>query len=360
MVEWSNQSRYNSFNSYKGLAYYEFYKSLVLWMDGKGELPPPVEVNLDPIAACNLRCYFCNSQRYLKVGETRELPIGYILELVGFLAQWGVKGLCISGGGDPSLHPRIHEAVLLAQRRGLQISFVTNCVHLPLDLLNALMACRWVGVSVNAATRETYHTIMGRDYFDKAVNNLKSLVEMKHETGSRVDIGCNMLILPENVGEIYQTCRLAKKIGAQDFHLRPADLERKDYQGKLSSFDIADIEKQFALCHEETTEDFRVFTTTHKFAPDLRVMHQFKQCLASPLILPILSDGNAYLCVDHKMEQRFRLGSGQDILKWWGSDKHRQLIKGVNVEECSRCTLGEYNRQIEDAVILDGMCLAFP
>ena len=74
--EWSQGSRYNSFNSYKGLTYYEHYKKILKWLDGKGELPAPIEASLDPINACNNNCYYCNSQRYL-----REQP--------AHLKRWG-------------------------------------------------------------------------------------------------------------------------------------------------------------------------------------------------------------------------------------------------------------------------------
>ena len=37
----------------------------------------------------------------------RVLPEEYIHRLIDFLADWGVRGLCISGGGEPTLHPAI-------------------------------------------------------------------------------------------------------------------------------------------------------------------------------------------------------------------------------------------------------------
>ena len=64
-MEWSARNEYSSFNSMKGLAYYENYKQIVDWLNGNDYLPPPIEVNLDPMAKCNLDCYFCITQRYL-------------------------------------------------------------------------------------------------------------------------------------------------------------------------------------------------------------------------------------------------------------------------------------------------------
>lgn len=369
-VEWSDKNKYNSFNSAKGLTYYENYKQIVAWMEGEStELPPPIECNLDPVAECNLRCYFCITQRYLRyhreeVGEMRQLPRDYMYRLVDFLAQWGVRGLCISGGGEPSLHKGAWGLPSYAKSKGMDVSFVTNGVSISDELAENLMSCRWASFSVNAADRETYKAVMGADKFDQMVTNVAKLVNLRRQTNSKVDFCFRMLILPENYASLGKACKLAKKLGVQDFNIRPVDFERKDIEGtRKLNFNIDVIREQFALCHEEESEDFHVYTVTHKFDPELHVKHDFKRCFAT-LILPILTDGNAYLCVDKKMEAQFRIGSAypnpEKILEWWGSEKHRQMLKSVDINKCSRCTGSQYNRQIEEVVLCDNMCLAFP
>ena len=105
-LEWSKKSQYNSFNSFKGLTYYKNYKQIIKWLDGDPYLPPPVEVNLDPVKGCNLNCYFCITQSYMKGVKRKLLPLDYMLRLVDFLKDWGVRGLCISGGGGAIVEPR--------------------------------------------------------------------------------------------------------------------------------------------------------------------------------------------------------------------------------------------------------------
>jgi hypothetical protein len=87
----------------------------------------------------------------------------------------------------------------------------------------------------------------------------------------------------------------------------------------------------------------------------------------SPLILPLLQDGAGYICVDKKMEAKYRIGSGypnpEQILEWWGGEKHRELVKSIKPKaDCinNRCTGCEYNRQMEEVVINDSMFLSFP
>jgi len=81
------------------------------------------------------------------------------------------------------------------------------------------------------------------------------------------------------------------------------------------------------------------------------------------------SDGNVYVCADHRIEGRFRLGSHfpspQAIKEFWGSDRHKELLNSVCVDkECGRCTYGEFARQIEELAMgrieEDPMCVDFP
>ena len=338
-------------------------------MRGVDYLPPPVECNLDPIAECNNQCYFCIGQRYLRtnrqeVGEMRQLPTAYLERLVTFLSEWGVRGLCISGGGEPSLHPDIAQIIRQTRNERMDVAFVTNAVRLPNDLLDALMLCRWVALSVNAGNPTSYRAVAGRDNFGKVLENISRLTTLRSRGGYKVDLCYKFLLLPENVGTMVQACRTAKALGVQDFHVRPVDFERDDIEGhRRLTLDPQYVAEQFALCHEMETEDFHVYTVTHKFDPDFHVKHDFKRCLATPLVLPILTDGNAYLCVDRKMEETWRLGSAYPepdrILDWWGSDDHRRMIGRVDISKCSRCTWSEYQKQAE-AIDDDRMCLAFP
>jgi len=360
-MEWSN--KFSSFNSWKGLTYHENYNQIAGWLENK--LPPPIECNLDPIAECNLNCYFCITQRYLRanrdeVGEMRKLPFDYMMRLVDFIVGWGVKGLCISGGGEPSLHEDIEKVITYASGK-MDVAFVTNAVHIRESLVHALQHCRWVALSVDSANRETYKTIKGKDKFGAVIGNIRRLTSIR----TKADFCFKFLIVPENQYEIYDACKLAKSLGVQDFHARPVDFERSDIKGaKKLDLDIKEILNQFEKCHELESEDFHVYTVTHKFNPEFHVKYDYDKCLAAPLIIPILTNGIGYLCVEHKMEVKYSLGQcypdPKDILNWWGNDRHRQMIKDIIPQrDCSRCIYSEYHKQIE-AITQDRMCRNFP
>jgi|TARA_Y100000310_G_scaffold131349_2_gene130577 MoaA/NifB/PqqE/SkfB family radical SAM enzyme len=348
-LEWTN--KYNSFNSYKGLTYYEKYENILAWLDGKDELGPPIEASLDPVNACNNNCYYCNSQRYLR-DEPAHLGMwdGYYMDsLLVSLADWGVKGFCWGGGGEATLNPLLAEMICYGITLGMESAIITNGVNIPEHLLTAMGYCRWIGVSLDSADSETYRYVRGTDDCHKVLTNIERLVRNK----GKADICIKALVLPETIDTLVFTCEIAKKLGVQDFHVRPVDLERKDYEGARADFDREKLENIFAEMHAMETPGFRVYTVTHKYDNEFHVKHDFTKCLASPLVTQICTDKKMYVCVDHRMEERFEI-------KEWGSDQHRELLKGIDpITECARCTWGAYNEQVS-AIKGDLMCLSFP
>ena len=353
MMEWSEKNYYNPMNSNaKGLTYYEHYKRIAGWFEGRDELPPPREASLDPMNLCNNNCYYCNSQRYLRNGSMRlkRWGIDYAEELLCELAKWGVKGLCWGGGGEATLNIRLAEMNREAVLLGLETAIVTNGVLLDDDLIDSLMLCKWIGVSVDTADPEVYRRIRGTDDCLKVWQNIGKLAKKKNNTV----LGVRALVLPENLDNLLTTCWAARGNGADFFHVRPVDLERKDLNCKPIEFDTAKVNDILEQCHNFETEDFAVYTVRHKFDESFHAKHNFTRCWASPLVVQVCTDKKRYVCVDHRLEPRFEVPE-------WGSIAHRQLLEGINpTEECSRCTWSAYNRQIEEVVLQDKMHLNFP
>jgi molybdenum cofactor biosynthesis enzyme MoaA len=364
----------NSFSALKGLTYHTQYKQIIDWMDGKTDyLPPPLECNLDPFAECQLDCVMCNVQRYIKnhreeVGKMRKLPIDYCFRLVMFLKKWGVHALCVSGGGEPTLHDGLAQILHIANDIELETSLVTNMCDIKRDVMTELLNSRWVAMSVDSCDRELYKQIKGRDRFFDVISNIQILANLKCNTHSKLDIAFKMLVLEGNYTRIFETCELAKELGCNTFHVRPADMERSDIKGhKKQVIDIDVVADQFNKCHEIEDENFAVYTITHKFDANFHNIQRFKRCLSTPLLIPILTDGNFYACVDVKMNKKFLIGSAspnpESILDVWGSEKHREFIKSiVPCNDCVnwRCTFQKYHEYCEKVVLEDRLYRNFP
>jgi MoaA/NifB/PqqE/SkfB family radical SAM enzyme len=353
MIEWRERNKYNSFNSFKGLTYYDHYQKIAGWLSGQNPLPPPIEASLDPISACNNRCYYCNSQRYLREHppEPKRWGRDFLEDTLIELSTWGVKAFCWGGGGESLLNIRLPGMTKFGTDLGMECSIITNGVLLEGSLADELLLCRWIGISLDSANPEVYQKVRGTDDCKRVLTNVENICKKRTKT----DICIKVLVLPETIDSILYTCKVAKELGVQDFHVRPVDLERKDFKtAQKLNLDMSKIQGIFDECHKLETPDFRVYTVTHKYDPEFHVKHDFTHCYASPLVMQICTDHAKYLCVDHRLEPRFEI-------KEWGSDQHRELMKSIVPDrDCGRCTWSEYNRQIEEVVLEDRMCRLFP
>lgn len=350
MEEWRRQNQFNSFNSWKGLLYAPWYEAVL-----KGKFLPPIEASIDPIHQCNLQCVHCNAGRYIR-GNTLGSKLGQkrLLELVDFLGDWGVKAVCYGGGGEPTLHPDLATAIVMTRAKGMEVGIATNGTLMAQDaLMDALKLCRWIGVSVDAATPETYQSLKGINLFKRVLANIRAMVD---EAGPGCDVAFKFLISTLNQHEILEACKIAKALGVRDFHARPADVTHQgvagDDSGALGRLDVDLVMAQFQQCHELENDQFRVFTVVHKFDEELRPRKAFSQCYAAPLAIQLCADGWAYFCVDQRHREEYRLGrfipNVKDILKFWGGEKHKELVFAETPRLChTRCTFGVYCEQAE-------------
>lgn len=333
------------------------------------EFLPPVEASLDLIHQCNLSCEHCNAHRYLTNEKNTRIPDNHLMRLVGFLKNWGVKALCIGGGGESSLHTKLPDVIHFARKINLHTAVVTNGTIMNDKLINAYIRCRWLGISVDAATSETYLKGKKQDFFQRVLINISELVKTIRNERSDCDIAYKFLIMPYNQNEIYKACKLARDLGVRDFHVRPADYSHQgmgEIKKKSNEYDIPLILEQFDKCRELETENFRVFTVIHKFNEDFRPKSNFTQCYAAPLLIQLCADGNVYFCVDQRHSDLYKLGTHypnpENILNFWGKKKHQELVFDKGTSHCdTRCTFAPYNEQCEKLYIknTDPMCWRF-
>ena len=362
--EWVKGNQFNSFNSWKGLLYREWYEAIV-----KGEFLPPVEASLDPIHRCNLHCKHCNAHRYLREGDTTQrMTDDHLLNLVEFLGNWGVRAVCFGGGGEPTLHTNLANAIIMATSKGMKSSIATNGTQFNSELLGILQLVRWVGVSLDAGTRETYRALKGIQKFEGVLENVRQAVRL---AGDHCDFAIKFLISEVNQREIFEACKIAKDLGVRDFHARPADYSHQgmgELSDKIGNIDIGHITEQFNQCRTLEDKDFRVFTVVHKFDEQFRPVKRFTQCYAAPLTIQLCADGNVYFCVDQRHRTKYILGkhtpNPNKILDFWGGKEHKELVFCDTPYDChTRCTYGVYNEQCEQLFAQankDPMCWEFP
>ncbi|RLI59817.1 MAG: hypothetical protein DRO67_09575, partial [Candidatus Asgardarchaeum californiense] len=269
--EWDNP--YNPFNSFKVLMWRE-------WLEGiaKGEFLVPVTVDTDPANACNYKCIWCNAFDYMHGSVKKQiLPEGHLLKLADFYKEWGTHSTCIAGGGEPLMNPGMPAFLEKLNENGIESGIITNGSLLTDELIEIIArTSRWCGISMDAATPETYKKIKGISdgkMFNKVIENIRKLTKKCEEYNNTCDVAYKYLLHPLNADELYDAAKLAKDIGVKDFHMRPVgwdnltvtkDKAKLDFESKIKR-----VEKQCANAFLLENNHFNFYGVRHKFQPNM-------------------------------------------------------------------------------------------
>lgn len=344
----------NPFSGQKALYHVGYWAQMLT-----GDVPPPVLVTLDPVGRCNLKCVWCNGEAAIskRGGQYDDATID---GMPRFLADWGVRAVCIAGGGEPLLHPRLGDLVVALETADVAVGIVTNGLCIDRHL-SALGACRWIGVSVDAGTADTYSRLKGADAFWKVCDSIHELVH----AWPGLEVNYKYLIHPENIGDIVEAARTAKKLGCRYFHARPAGVDWWSLSERRTLFtqeQVARAAAQMADAGKLTGDGFEVVGTFDKFSGSWGITHPFRACYAVGMTCVISPDKTVGLCCDRRGDDRTQLCRWEkldDIKAAWGGGRHRQVLGRVNLNECPRCTYVPHNSLFEEFAIRDASCRDF-
>jgi organic radical activating enzyme len=103
-----------------------------------------ITTQISPEGHCNLTCAYC-SVRNREKSERIELAV--IQDYITKLMSRGLKGVIITGGGEPTLYPKINELIEWLAEQGLSIGMLTN------GTLTTRVRCwdllTWARISIN-------------------------------------------------------------------------------------------------------------------------------------------------------------------------------------------------------------------
>lgn len=369
-MEWQSSKRWNPFNSAKLLAHVPHWRRIK-----PGEsIPPPILVTIDPTNVCNLNCLWCNS-RIARQKNAQSIPRAAIADIAQTLRDWGVKAVCIAGGGEPTWYASFGALIDALRRHAIQIGVVTNGTALAVNR-DYLRHAEWVGISVDAAAASTYAQCKGvpPSTFDVVVEDIPYVLEAAEDyelgqPGRGNGVFFKFLIHRLNKSDIACAAELAKKLGCKGIHYRPAGPAwfHQHWQG-LSPPEVAQVHGQLMEAMRYDDDNFSVYGVTHKFDENLNKCNSFQRCHAvfmTCVIMPPSDRGqgiNVGLCCDRRGDGRLLLAENvapAELPRLWGSEKHYELWAQIDVASCPRCTYQPHNQIFEQVICQDNMTIDF-
>jgi len=176
----------------------------------------PIELSLGSSSFCNLRCIMCPREDH----EGNLMPfdqpvsIDYFRGLAPYLRR--ANEVSLYGLGEPFIDKDYFEKVGIVHSYGAEVTLSTNGVLLDEKRRKQVIesGLLGLGISLDAVTSETYTAVRPPGGFDKVVENLKALIQMRQ--GGRPLVVISFAMMRQNLDEVPAFPELVQSIGADE------------------------------------------------------------------------------------------------------------------------------------------------
>jgi len=291
----------------------------------------PIYVEVSPTAFCNHKCIFCHYNYLGHKGKFEDS--GRLLSLITEIKNIGAKSLVFAGIGEPLLNKDTVPAVLHAKQVGLDIGMSTNGVLFKdQDFQDLAKSLTWIRFSLNATDKKIYSKIhqTQEDDFDLVLFNIEKLVKTKKELESKITIGVQFILMPDNFKNIENLVKKLKSIGVDYFVIKQFykhEKNRFDIEENFPNEEVMNYLLELSIKYND--KDFNLIVRSPQVLEEDR---KYNICYGLPYILYIREDGNLFSCFSYQHDERTILGNvfEKSLQEIWNSSKKRDAINYIN------------------------------
>ncbi|MBN1349332.1 radical SAM protein [candidate division KSB1 bacterium] len=315
----------NAMRAYAGYYVSVFLRRSIVWGS-------PVVLTVEPSSRCNLRCPQCAVGSGKLTRKTGLLDIDKYKKIMDELGD-GLIYLLLFNQGEPFMHPRLIEMIRIAKRKRIYVSVSTNGHFVDdIKLVEELVesGCDMIIISLDAADERTYARYRVGGNFQRVINGIKSIIEMKRSTGSAApEIALQFLVMRQNQHQIPDFKKLARSLGVSRVLLKSVQVE--DFRAAQIFLPDDEAFRRYSLANNQ----LRLKANPGSGCPRL---------WSSSVML---SDGSIVPCCFDK-DAHFRFGTispDSPFIPIWHSQQYHRfrttiLRRRQSIEICHNCTRG--------------------
>lgn len=310
------------------------------WLDGKTIYP--IYAEFSPAGSCNHRCTYCglDFMGYKPAFHKTDIIKTRIAEM----GALGLKSIMFAGEGEPFLHKDMVEINNHANQCGVDTSFTTNGVLYTPDKADAsLEYISWIKVSINGGTKETHSKIHCTNIndFDRVISNMHYAAQLKAKKGFKCTLGMQMVLLPENAGEMETLAKTAKEIGMSYLVIKPYSQHPQSITDKYKDISYADYIAKAKDLAKLSDENFSFIFRANTMDSWDSGVKGYDRCLALPFWTYVDSSANVWGCSMFLGNDKFKYGNLYEntFEEIWNSEKRKQSLDYVCSMDASACRI---------------------
>ena len=313
-----------------------FHADRVLaWLEG--ETPAPITLELDLTLSCNDRCPFCP---HGFAHQKRHLSTDHIRRVLEDAARVGIRGLTITGGGEPMMHPAFQEVMRLIRLHSFSAGIITNGGIVNASLADEMVATfKWIRVSLDAATETTFERVRGHRGLQHRLAHLALLTEAKRKSEhSDCELGTSFLTSSDVASELVEAASLSRTLGFDYIQFKPMvrwlgiNKHRSPLMGQSGVVHAMEAASEFQ------NKDFQVLLTKHRYEADFYCLDRSYSALHSAWFVASVGPNmlgeqvvpTLYLDCSSKYVPRWTIGEFESLETILQSDRRKQVIASAS------------------------------
>lgn len=185
--------------------------------------PKNCTINIE--GGCNFKCVYCPYHGDYRTSYKKKvryrLDFDTIKEQIDILKSYGIRHFNICATGEPFLNKDIFKIFSYINGSGNTSSVLSNASNVITKNLEQIIDADllYFATDLDAASKESFIKIQGKDQFDIWYNNIKKLVELRNKRKSKTKIMIWTIINKDTFDELDKMLDICIELGIDEWHL---------------------------------------------------------------------------------------------------------------------------------------------
>lgn len=324
------------------------------------EIPSPVTLELDITLSCNDRCPNCVHGFAL---QNRHLLTEQIEHILADAESCGVKGLTLTGGGDPLRHPQFFRVLESVRSHTFAAGLFTNGGLITTQRLADAMVTtfQWIRVSLDSGSEAEFRRVRGHSGYRKRLDSILRLVVARNRLDTGCELGVSFLTSEMAADDILAAASDVRDMGFDYIQFKPMIHWSAHSHHQSVSLNQSNVFESIQRARELEDGHFRVLLSGKKYEADVlhhpRMYSAFHSAWFIASVGPSMSGAEVkptlYLDCSAKYLDRWTIAQFDRLPEVLNSRQRREMLNSVSSEVF--CVPSEkhaaYNHQLESILL---------
>lgn len=192
---------------------------------------------------CNNRCPYCTYKRWEHEAGARYMDLGDFSMYAARLYEMGVKGVILTGGGEPTLNPDFQGITQWLDKAQMAYGINTN--------FNVYRECRpeYLKVSLDAYDEDSYEALRGVRMYEQVCENIERYAAWKAVHSPKTSLGIQVVAIDaDTVNRFYME---NEHLPVDYIVFRPMESTGGEYYGENDAVRVKELIKAVHMWKEK-------------------------------------------------------------------------------------------------------------